>query len=144
MAAESLGHSVTTRPDGTCCSHYSARWSGGGREGEGLCLRGGSWPTWGWGSFEAELSLNPSLQERRQAVISTRFACRSAVEGLGASLFVLLMTRNGRVHTSTKYLPKTAGSSFSVYTGGVSSQAMEVSSFEGLCFSFAGVMAPVT
>lgn len=38
MAAESLGHRVTTCPDGTCCSCCSARWSRGGREGEGLLL----------------------------------------------------------------------------------------------------------
>lgn len=38
MAAKCLGCSVTTRPDGTCCSHCSSRWSRGGRAGEGLSL----------------------------------------------------------------------------------------------------------
>lgn len=38
MAVQSLGPSVTARSDGACCSHCSARWSGGGREGEGLLL----------------------------------------------------------------------------------------------------------
>lgn len=51
-----------------------------------------------------------------------------------------VMIQNGRVQTSIKYFLK-SGNSFSVYTGGSSSMAMEVSVSEGLSFSFAGVVA---